>query len=145
MDFSMAYTADETRDGGQTPGPFEEMRRRMAGLGSGSDGEHAGLKKRKRREKKRQWVWTIGTNEDEEENEKGPLVSTPIVVAELPQTPITEKEDAEVEAVKAVEEIGETLPSTTVTGAPEIILSEALPDQNLDTEMMDRPDKSHSE
>ncbi|OBT91087.1 hypothetical protein VE02_00119 [Pseudogymnoascus sp. 03VT05] len=51
-----------TRDGGQTPGPFEEMRRRMAGLG----GEEVGGKKRKR-EKKRAWVWTIGVGEGEGE------------------------------------------------------------------------------
>ncbi|OBT69640.1 hypothetical protein VE03_00956 [Pseudogymnoascus sp. 23342-1-I1] len=55
----MAYGA--TRDGGQTPGPFEEMRRRMAGLG-----EEEGGRKRKR-EKKRAWVWTIGVSEDGEE------------------------------------------------------------------------------
>jgi hypothetical protein len=148
MDFSMVYTADETRDGGQTPGPFEEMRRRMAGLGSESDGEHPGLKKRKRREKKRQWVWTIGTNEDEEEDEKEPLVSTPMAAAKLPQTPITEMEDAgveKVEAVEAVEETSKIPPLTTVAEVPEIILSGAPPDQNLDTEMMDRPDRSHSE
>lgn len=56
----MAYGA--TRDGGQTPGPFEEMRRRMAGLG-----EEEGGKKRKRKEKKRAWVWTIGVGEEGEE------------------------------------------------------------------------------
>jgi hypothetical protein len=56
----MSYGA--TRDGGQTPGPFEEMRRRMAGLG-----EEEGGRKRKRREKKRAWVWTIGVGEDGEE------------------------------------------------------------------------------
>lgn len=55
-----------TRDGGQTPGPFEEMRRRMAGLG-----EEEGGKKRKRREKKRAWVWTIGVGEDGEEEGGG--------------------------------------------------------------------------
>jgi hypothetical protein len=60
----MAYDGHETRDGGQTPGPFEEMRRRMAGLGSESDPETP-LRKRKRREKKRRWVWTIGVNEEE--------------------------------------------------------------------------------
>ncbi|KUI67130.1 hypothetical protein VM1G_03210 [Cytospora mali] len=32
LDLTMAYTGNETRDGGVTPGPFEEMRRRMAGL-----------------------------------------------------------------------------------------------------------------
>ncbi|KAK6825088.1 hypothetical protein PG987_012582 [Apiospora arundinis] len=60
----MAYSGDETRDGGQTPGPFEEMRRRMAGLGTEtptiSSPGPSGIKKRKRKEKKRRWVWTIG-------------------------------------------------------------------------------------
>lgn len=65
LDLAMAYTGDETRDGGQTPGPFEEMRRRMAGLGNDSDSETPGTKKRKRKEKKRRWVWTIGVNEEE--------------------------------------------------------------------------------
>lgn len=68
LDLAMAYTGDETRDGGQTPGPFEEMRRRMAGLGADSDGDTPGNKKRKRKEKKRRWVWTIGVNEDEVED-----------------------------------------------------------------------------
>ena len=54
LDVAMAYTGDETRDGGQTPGPFEEMRRRMAE----SDLETPGARKRKRKEKKRKWeVW----------------------------------------------------------------------------------------
>lgn len=70
LDLAMAYTGDETRDGGQTPGPFEEMRRRMAGLGADSDSETPGNKKRKRKEKKRRWVWTIGVNEDEVEEEE---------------------------------------------------------------------------
>lgn len=69
LDLAMAYTNDETRDGGQTPGPFEEMRRRMAGLGTqaaaASPGP-TGIKKRKRKEKKRRWVWTIGQEDDEE-------------------------------------------------------------------------------
>jgi len=67
LDLTLAYTGDETRDGGQTPGPFEEMRRRMAGLAAESDTETPGTRKRKRREKKRQWLWTIGTGEDEED------------------------------------------------------------------------------
>jgi hypothetical protein len=70
LDLAMAYTGDETRDGGQTPGPFEEMRRRMAGLGADSDSETPGTKKRKRKEKKRRWVWTIGVNEDENEDQE---------------------------------------------------------------------------
>jgi hypothetical protein len=77
LDLALAYTGDETRDGGQTPGPFEEMRRRMAGLGADSDSETPGNKKRKRKEKKRRWVWTIGVNEDEiEDQESSPVTSS---------------------------------------------------------------------
>lgn len=77
LDMAMAYTGDETRDGGQTPGPFEEMRRRMAGLvtrtptsptvpASGGCSSPAGIRKRRsKRETKRRWVWTIGTQEDD--------------------------------------------------------------------------------
>ncbi|KAK7733334.1 hypothetical protein SLS53_008231 [Cytospora paraplurivora] len=74
LDLTMAYTGDETRDGGTTPGPFEEMRRRMAGLvtrtpTSPSSGpglsSPAGVRKRKKKDTKRRWVWTIGTQEDD--------------------------------------------------------------------------------
>lgn len=61
LDQAMEYTGDETRDGGHTPGPFEEMRRRMAD----SELETPARRKRKRREKKRKWEWTI-TNTDSE-------------------------------------------------------------------------------
>lgn len=74
LDLTMAYTRDETRDGGTTPGPFEEVRRRMAGLvtrtptspsaGHGL-GSPAGVRKRKKKDTKRRWVWTIGTQEDD--------------------------------------------------------------------------------
>lgn len=100
LDHTMAYTGDETRDGGQTPGPFEEMRRRMAGLGSenaGSSPRPGGIRKKKK-EKKRRWVWTIG--QDAEEEDSGSMAalhaaaeaSTPRVVvpALLPATePLT--------------------------------------------------------
>ncbi|KAG8160530.1 hypothetical protein KVR01_010066 [Diaporthe batatas] len=81
LDSTMAYTGDETRDGGQTPGPFEEMRRRMAGLAtrtptsptvpassSSSSSSPSGIRKRRKttsKETKRRWVWTIGTQEDD--------------------------------------------------------------------------------
>ncbi|KXJ96909.1 hypothetical protein Micbo1qcDRAFT_4004 [Microdochium bolleyi] len=78
LDITMAYTGDETRDGGQTPGPFEEMRRRMAGMGTESPAlsprAGSGVGKRKRREKKRRWVWTIG-NSDEGSEEGGALAA----------------------------------------------------------------------
>lgn len=74
LDTTMAYTGDETRDGGQTPGPFEEMRRRMAGLVTrtptsptvpSTSSPSGGIRKRKKRETKRRWVWTIGTQDDD--------------------------------------------------------------------------------
>ncbi|KAH8677756.1 hypothetical protein BX600DRAFT_136449 [Xylariales sp. PMI_506] len=68
LDLATAYTGDETRDGGQTPGPFEEMRRRVAGLGtevSISSPRPGGIRKRKKQ--KRKWVWTIGQDGEEEE------------------------------------------------------------------------------
>ncbi|AEO61588.1 hypothetical protein MYCTH_2311896 [Thermothelomyces thermophilus ATCC 42464] len=77
LDQAMADAAsgDNTRDGGQTPGPFEEMRRRMAGMHASSptalSPTGGGIRKRgsKRREKKRRWVWTIGQDEDGEDAE----------------------------------------------------------------------------
>lgn len=68
LDQTMSYTAGETQDGGQTPGPFEEMRRRMAGLQASSPiSPTGGIQKRgrKKKEKKRQWVWTIGADPDD--------------------------------------------------------------------------------
>ncbi|ORY63987.1 uncharacterized protein BCR38DRAFT_343012 [Pseudomassariella vexata] len=76
LDLTMAYTGDETRDGGQTPGPFEEMRRRMAGLGTEtlvSSPRPGGIRKHKKKEKKRRWVWTIG--QDGEEDEGGAIAA----------------------------------------------------------------------
>ena len=69
LDIAMAYTGDETKDGGETPGPFEEMRRRMAD----SELETPGMRKRRHREKKRKWRWTIGgEGEDESPNDMTP-------------------------------------------------------------------------
>lgn len=84
LDQTMAYTAGETRDGGQTPGPFEEMRRRMAGLKASSPiSPTGGIQKRgrKKREKKRQWVWTIGADPDDADS-GSPLVPAPSKPAE---------------------------------------------------------------
>ena len=75
LDQAMADAAscDNTRDGGQTPGPFEEMRRRMANMHASTpmtlSPTGGGIRKRggKRREKKRRWVWTIGQDEEAEE------------------------------------------------------------------------------
>lgn len=83
LDLAMAYTGDETRDGGATPGPFEEMRRRMAGLatrtptspssGAGAGAglsSPAGVRKRKKKDTKRRWVWTIGTQDDDLDDDR---------------------------------------------------------------------------
>lgn len=72
LDTTMAYTADETRDGGQTPGPFEEMRRRMAGLVTRtpvSPSASGGIRKRKKKDRGRRWKWTIGKEEEEEDGD----------------------------------------------------------------------------
>ncbi|KAH8899511.1 hypothetical protein GQ53DRAFT_741647 [Thozetella sp. PMI_491] len=77
LDITMAYTNDETRDGGETPGPFEEMRRRIAGLTTSSPLSPTGggiRKKGKKKEKKRRWVWTIGEDAGEERLESPDVV-----------------------------------------------------------------------
>ncbi|KAL1900886.1 hypothetical protein Sste5346_001947 [Sporothrix stenoceras] len=86
LDLTLAYTGNETRDGGTTPGPFEEMRRRMAGLGTSSASNSTattpispgGIRKRKqssRKDKKRRWVWTLGHDEEEEATLSGAMVA----------------------------------------------------------------------
>ncbi|PBP21921.1 hypothetical protein BUE80_DR007257 [Diplocarpon rosae] len=84
LDLAMSYTGNETRDGGQTPGPFEEMRRRMAE----SDLETPGARKRKRQDKKRQWEWTINTTEADDGDDM-PAGKTPLTAVMLERTPIT--------------------------------------------------------
>jgi hypothetical protein len=84
LDLTMAYTGNETRDGGQTPGPFEEMRRRMAE----SELETPAPRKRKR-EKKRKWEWTITTTEGGEESEQMDKAETPITAIKVEATPKT--------------------------------------------------------
>ena len=98
LDQTMAYTGNETRDGGQTPGPFEEMRRRMAGLHAStpvattptSATSAGGIRKRsgKKKDKKRRWVWTIGAQEGEDEDGSPVLVVTP---APAPASATTKK------------------------------------------------------
>jgi hypothetical protein len=85
LDVAMAYTGDETRDGGQTPGPFEEMRRRMAE----SDLETPGTRKRKRKEKKRKWEWTITSPEDERGESDERPAKTPLTAVRVERTPAT--------------------------------------------------------
>lgn len=70
LDTALAFTPNEIQDGGQTPGPFEETRRRMAGFGPGSPSSPAGIRKRKKKEKKRRWVWTIGQGDEDDGDEE---------------------------------------------------------------------------
>ncbi|KAK0674577.1 putative glucan 1, 4-alpha-glucosidase [Cercophora samala] len=101
LDQTMAYS-NLTRDGGQTPGPFEEMRRRMADMRAStpttssssalSPTSTGGIRKKggKRREKKRRWVWTIGQDEDGEESLPSSS-TTPATAVPTLATPATAK------------------------------------------------------
>ncbi|TDZ67993.1 hypothetical protein CTRI78_v002485 [Colletotrichum trifolii] len=78
LDIALAFPGNETLDGGMTPGPFEEMRRRMAGLAATSPvvaSPSGGIRKKKRKEKKRRWVWTIGNHEEDPENLGGAVAA----------------------------------------------------------------------
>ncbi|KAK4166083.1 putative glucan 1, 4-alpha-glucosidase [Cladorrhinum sp. PSN259] len=86
LDTTMSYS--NTRDGGQTPGPFEEMRRRMANMNAStpialSPTSSGGIRKKQRKEKKRRWVWTIG--QDEEGNDALPATPGGLAAAPLPK------------------------------------------------------------
>ncbi|KAL8296722.1 hypothetical protein RB597_006033 [Gaeumannomyces tritici] len=102
LDLAMAYTGDETRDGGQTPGPFEEMRRRMAGLAASSplsSPSSSGVRKQrgaggaasKRKEKKRRWVWTIGVEDEAGDGDEvgGAIAAAKAAEAAAAGTPMT--------------------------------------------------------
>lgn len=112
LDLTMAYNGDETRDGGQTPGPFEEMRRRMAGLDAESDSEAFGSKKRKRKVKNRQWVWTIGTNEDD------PDIAEPMPTTALKTEAIHALAKSRVDAMQIRDENDENAPATAILLQP---------------------------
>ncbi|KAJ5054170.1 uncharacterized protein L3040_000452 [Drepanopeziza brunnea f. sp. 'multigermtubi'] len=112
LDLTMAYTGDETRDGGQTPGPFEEMRRRMAE----SELENPGARKRRRREKKRRWEWTISTNETGE-GDDAPDGRTPLTAVMRERTPITAIRSASISDSSEASEVEERCtPSGTGSG-----------------------------
>jgi hypothetical protein len=120
LDLALAFTGNETRDGGQTPGPFEEMRRRMAGLGTSSPlTAGSAIRKRKRKDKKRQWRWTINQEEELGEDASGamaairaaemamthaaddrtPVVRAPGTHALFPPTPTCESQDSGMESL----------------------------------------------
>ncbi|GFP54139.1 hypothetical protein ACSS6W_001807 [Trichoderma asperelloides] len=81
INLKQAFSPNEIENGGQTPGPFEDMRRKLAALSGsatsspsttpgGSSSSNGGIRKRRRKEKKRQWVWTIGVADEEEEDDE---------------------------------------------------------------------------
>lgn len=151
LDLTLAYTGDETRDGGQTPGPFEEMRRRMAGLGAESDNETPGNpKKRKRKEKRRQWVWTIGKNdEDDESREQTPLTALRndlLTAVPLTAVPMTAVRDEPLTALR--DEPMTALRDEPMTAfrdkVPQILLPTVFEPLTEDVEMTDRPESVHS-
>ena len=113
LDVAMAYTGDETKDGGQTPGPFEEMRRRMAD----SELDTPNSKKRKRKEKKRKWEWTITAPEDEQGVEDARAAKTPLTAVRVEKTPATAiwrglsvSSDSDTDAAKAETEESRNVP-----------------------------------
>lgn len=127
VDLAMAFTPNEIQDGGQTPGPFTDTKRRMGMLTMGtspspqvpSPAVPRGVLKRKRKEKKRRWVWTIGQDDDDDENVGGSIaalrseaskpktaeeVKTPLTAIKIPRitcstmpTPSIESADSESE------------------------------------------------
>jgi len=83
LDQAMEYVGDETRDGGHTPGPFEEMRRRMADNGL----ETPSRRKRKRKEKKRLWEWTIPNADVAGDQDVEMKDQTPITAIKIKDSP----------------------------------------------------------
>lgn len=86
-------TDADTRDGGATTAsPFEDVRRRLASMGTSSSAtatspvlsptSSGGIRKNKahhkRREKKRRWVWTIGQDDEDDET------TTPVTAIHTP-------------------------------------------------------------
>ncbi|KAK8134045.1 hypothetical protein PG984_006057 [Apiospora sp. TS-2023a] len=126
LDLTMAYSGDETRDGGQTPGPFEEMRRRMAGLGTEtpiSSPGPSGIKKRKRKEKKRRWVWTIG-QEEEGDEEGGAMAAVRAAGVTTPKIALPVKKHRLSEPLTAVKVSVEASESESDAGRPDVEMSD---------------------
>ncbi|EFY87405.1 hypothetical protein J3459_011510 [Metarhizium acridum] len=108
-DMALAFTANEIQDGGQTPGPVEEMGRRLAGLaGSPVSPDAAAAPLKRKREKKRRWVWTIGP--DDEDNMGGAVAASRAESAhkkaraedDLPQLTYDELPTPSIESISSV-------------------------------------------
>ncbi|KAI1111401.1 hypothetical protein F5Y14DRAFT_443290 [Nemania sp. NC0429] len=88
IDLTTAYSGDETKDGGLTPGPFEEMSRRMTSLATATpilSPRSDGVRRRKRKEKKRKWVWTIGKEDEDSENGVAAVLSAAVGESSTPK------------------------------------------------------------
>ncbi|KAI1189585.1 hypothetical protein F5B17DRAFT_187931 [Nemania serpens] len=94
IDLTLAYSGDEIKDGGLTPGPFEEMRRQMTSLAAATpilSPRSDGVRRRKRKEKKRKWVWTIGKEDEGSENCAAAALRAAVGEASTPKaTTVTE-------------------------------------------------------
>lgn len=129
LDTTMAYTGDETRDGGQTPGPFEEMRRRMADSGL----ETPAIKKRKRKDKKRKWEWTLGADRDREEEEPTlNHIKTPLTALRMEATPITAIRRGVSVSTDGSEDEGRYQPNVSGDDEEQDMRSESMTDSSED-------------
>ncbi|KAI1388334.1 uncharacterized protein F4822DRAFT_242448 [Hypoxylon trugodes] len=135
LDLAMAYTGDETRDGGQTPGPFEEMRRRMTQLGTDTpihSPRPDGIRKRKRKDKKRKWVWTIG--QDDEENESGAIAALRVATEASTPEPVTAIK-VSVEPISSEPEASSDREDIEMSDAGSMLSSRATTPHSVDLDM----------
>ncbi|KAF4123817.1 hypothetical protein GMORB2_5533 [Geosmithia morbida] len=120
--------APTTRDGGQTPGPFEETRRRMTRSATTTSSSPppssspSGVRKRRSTGRKdRRWVWTTHIEEDEEEDddEVGGAVAALRAARAREEAAKAAAEKAEAEASSKVAE--EVAAAATATVTPEVV------------------------
>lgn len=136
INLKQAFSPNEIENGGQTPGPFEDMRRKIVALGGGaaslSPSETGGIRKRKRKEKKRQWVWTIGVADEEEEDEDriGGAIAASRAQAAVARTQAKASHDDEAVPSTVVPEI-QMVPDTPTASI------ESSADSAIDVDMSD--------
>ena len=132
LELALKYTGDETKDCGLTPGPFEEMRRRMAE----SDLETPGTRKRKRKEKKRKWEWTISSVEEDGEDE-----TTPIQRVDPGHTPMTAVKKTPATAIWRGTSVSTDATDSEMSEAEERYVPSGV-DRSTDSEMSEEGDGS---
>ncbi|KAM0427290.1 hypothetical protein ACHAPT_007725 [Fusarium lateritium] len=123
VDLAMAFTPNEIQDGGQTPGPFTDTRRRMDMLATGTSSPSPqgpspagprGVLKRKRKEKKRRWVWTIGQDEDDDEHVGGSIAA---LRADATKTKTVQEVKTPLTAIKIPQITYSTMPTPSIESA----------------------------